>query len=319
MKTRSFKKIAMFLGLCLLFSAGIYISLYVGAVSFTPEKKELFSTILYKLRMPRMIIAMLAGSSLALGGVVYQALLKNPLAEPYLLGVSSGAAFGAIATLLLFGSAFMSLGAFTGSVLTFLLIIFLAKLSGKISTYSLILSGVVLNSFFAALISLTISMFPRKTFGILFWLMGSLEVYDANLLWFYIVFFIITVAVLMLFSYKLDLLSLGDDEAYYLGVSVNRTKIFLFMISTFLVAFTVSLTGIIGFVGLVVPHFARYLVGARHLRLIPASIFLGAFFLLGGNAVIYSLLQNPDLPIGVFTSLLGIPFLFYIFLRKKNA
>ncbi|MFC1517734.1 FecCD family ABC transporter permease [Candidatus Margulisiibacteriota bacterium] len=310
------KKIIVISLLILVFAFVVYLSLFIGSVPFSPERKAMWLTIFWQIRLPRMVLAMLAGATLALGGVIYQALLKNPLAEPYLLGVSSGAAFGAVLFVIL-GFAFIPAGAFLGALGAFFLILTLARLSGKISTFSLILSGVVMNAFFAALISMLISFFPRRTFGILFWLMGNLEVADQKMLLVFLVLFLMITALLMFFHRKLDILALGDTEAYHLGIDVPRLKILLFLLTTLLVALAVSLTGVIGFVGLIVPHFARMLVGAKHIKVIPMSLFLGAFFLMAGNVLIYSILKNPDLPIGVITALIGIPFLFYVFLRNK--
>ncbi|MBU0580587.1 MAG: iron ABC transporter permease [Candidatus Margulisbacteria bacterium] len=312
------KKWLIWLTLFLLFGLAVYLALVLGSIRYSEEKAVLWYSIVWKIRFPRMILAILTGAALSLGGIVYQALLKNNLAEPYLLGVSSGAALGTVIFILL-GISLIPAGAFLGAIGAFFLIITLAKLSGKISSFSLVLSGVVINAFFAALISLMISLFPRKTFGILFWLMGNLEVYELKILYIFIFLFVLISLIILAFHRQLDLLALGEEEAFYLGVDVQKIRLSLFLLSTLLVAVAVSLTGIIGFVGLIVPHLARLLVGAKHLRLIPVALFIGAFFMLIGNVLIYGVLKNPDLPIGVFTALLGVPFLFYIFLRKKGV
>jgi iron complex transport system permease protein len=310
------KAIVFWTFLGIVFLALIYFSLYSGTFRYSPEKKALWSVIFWQLRFPRMLLAILTGAALALGGVVYQALLKNPLAEPYLLGVSSGAALGAVTAIVL-NLTLLTPFAFIGALGAFFLIISLAKLSGKISSYSLILSGLVLNSFFSAIISLLLSLFPRRTFSILFWLMGNLEVSNVAMLWTFAIAVLAVMLVLVLMHRLLDVISLGEIEAFHLGVDIPRTRLLLLVLSSVLVALAVSLTGIIGFVGLIVPHFARGLTGSGHLKIIPLAALLGAFFLLAGNVLIYGVLKNVDLPIGVFTALLGIPFLLYIF--QKNS
>ncbi len=293
----------------------IYCSLFVGTVPYSEEKRSLWLSVLWQLRFPRMMLALLTGMSLALGGVVYQAILKNPLAEPYLLGVSSGAALGAIIGIII-GTTILPPFALVGALCAFLLIVGIARISGKVSSYSLILSGIVLNSFFAALISLSLSLFPRKTFGILYWLMGNLEVYDPGMLMLFGIVLACSILLILMQHRTLDLLSLGEEDAYHLGVPVARARTVLLILSSCMVAMSVSLTGIIGFVGLVVPHLARGLVGTKHLHVIPVAGLLGAIFLLSGNVLMYSMLKSTDLPIGVFTSLLGVPFLFYVFMKK---
>lgn len=319
---RSYKPM-LWIGLALLFAVVVYGSLFFGSVVYQPDKPFIWSMIFWSLRFPRLMLAIVTGAALALGGVVYQALLKNPLAEPYLLGVSSGAALGAVVGVVIGQTLhIMSLQpvfAFAGALFAFLLIITIAKLSGKISTFSLILSGVVLNSFFSALITLLLSLFPRKTFGVLFWLMGNLEMSDPTMILVFAVLVVVALVIVWRAHRVLDALSLGDEEAYHLGIDVSRQKIFLLIISSVTVASAVMLTGVIGFIGLIVPHFARALVGARHLRVIPAAVFLGGLFVAVGNVLIYGILKNPDLPIGVFTALLGIPFLFYIFLNEAKS
>jgi len=279
-------------------------------------------SVLWELRLPRVLLAAAVGAGLAASGAVLQAVTRNALADPYLLGVSSGASTGAVLVLLLgVGSGVLSLsaGALIGGLASFGLVLVLL---GRRSTGSgrLVLTGVVVGQLFTALTSLVIisSGDADSTRSILYWLLGSL----APARWPSVAATAVAMAVaLVLFRFVasgLDALSFGENAATALGVDVARTRIVAIVMSAALTAVMVASVGAIGFVGLIVPHAVRMLVGAEHRSLIPASALAGAIFLVAADAVGRTVFAPQQIPVGVVTSLLGVP-VFLLIARRREA
>lgn len=283
-------------------------------------------TILLQIRLPRVICAILVGSALASAGAVFQALLRNPLADPFVLGVSSGAAFGAIIAILFnipvyFISKYSAIPTFgfIGSLITILLVLFIAKTSsGHLPIFNMLITGVMINGFLFALIMFLISVFnPIQAPQVLLWLLGSLENLNIRLLLFGTLYFIIGWSIIFLYSRYLNVLTLGDETALQLGVEVEKTKKIIFVFTSLLVGATVSISGIIGFVGLIIPHFVRTYISSDHRVLLPASALSGAIFLLIADSLARLIIAPAEIPVGVVTALAGSPFFLYLLRKKK--
>ena len=267
--------------------------------------------IVWELRLPRTLLAAVCGAGLAVCGAVLQALLRNPLADPYVLGISSGASTGAVLVLVLgvgAGSVGLGVGAFTGAVVAFVLVLALARLAGG-TTDRLVLAGVAGTQLFAAVTSFVVisSADARQTRGVLFWLLGSLSGAgwgDVTLCAAVLAAGLLGCAGLAL---SLDAFAFGTDAAAALGVPVGVVRAVLLTITALLTAVLVSAAGAIGFVGLVLPHAARALVGPVHRRLLPTSALVGAVFLVWVDTLGRTLLEPREIPVGVMTALIGVP------------
>ncbi|WP_321491833.1 iron ABC transporter permease [uncultured Desulfobacter sp.] len=280
--------------------------------------------IVWNIRVPRVLCASFAGMGLSLVGAVIQAIVRNPLASPYTLGVSSGASVGAVAIIALgtvFGlpGHFISLGAFAGALSTFFLVFMMASYKGRFQTDRLILSGIAISYFFSALCSLlTLGAEDRAAHQILFWLLGGLSGtnwHDVCLL-----FGVITVGGIVLLAQhrSLNLLLMGEETATTLGLNVNDFRKLMFFITSLITGAIVSICGVIGFVGLVMPHVSRLLTGADHKKVLPLSLFLGAIFLIWVDVAARLVLAPSEIPIGVITSICGVPFFLWLIRHKKN-
>jgi len=280
--------------------------------------------IVLRVRLPRVLLALLVGGSLALAGVLFQALLRNPLADPYVLGISGGAALGGIAMLALGGA--LGLGyravppaAFAGALLAGLLLFAVAGVRGRVSATRLLLTGVVFNAFASALI-----VFLASTAGltegtrIFLWLIGNLSAARIDVAGWVAVFLAIGLACALPLARALDLLSLGDESAAQLGVEVERAKRVLLVSTSLVVGAAVSVAGLVGFVGLIIPHLLRLVLGPGHRLLVPASVLGGAAFLVLCDAAARVVLPGSELPVGAVTALLGGP-LFLVLLRRQEG
>ena len=281
--------------------------------------------ILLRIRLPRALMAVIVGGALAGAGTVLQALLRNPLAEPHLLGVSGGAAFGGVVALILGGATgiipaiLVPVGAFGGALLTMLVVYRLGTVHGRLQPYTFLLAGVVCNAFTGALIMAlnTLADF-FQAHGVLFWLMGSLQAQSYWLVAASAAYVVIGVLWLLRHSRELNVLSLGEESAAQLGVHVARTRRVSFVVSSLLVGAAVSVSGMIGFVGLIVPHVTRLLIGADYRLLLPASVLVGGTFLVLADTVARSAFGPTEIPVGVVTALCGGPFFIYL-LRRGRA
>lgn len=280
--------------------------------------------IVLELRLPRALTAALAGGGLALSGAVFQVLLRNPLAEPYVLGVSGGAAVGAVAALVLGWAArapaTLPLAALGGAALAILLVFRIAAGVGRaLDTRVLLLAGVVVGAFFNAIILLLLTLADVESFrSAVFWLMGSLAGADWSAAALLAAYLVPTTAVLLGLARSLDLLALGEETAQYLGARVERVKTVGYFLASLLVAAAVAACGIIGFIGLIVPHAVRLLWGSEHRLVLPASVLGGAAFLLAADTAARTAAAPAELPVGVVTALLGVP-LFLVLLVRRRA
>jgi cobalamin transport system permease protein len=281
--------------------------------------------IMVQIRFPRVLMGFLVGSSLAGVGVTLQALLRNPLADPYVLGVSSGAALGAsLAMLFGIGTAFALLPAlplfgFIGGLLSLVLIYRLAQSQGRLPVHSLLLAGVILNAILTALIMfITSIMEPNRSAGLMAWLMGSLTAPDYPALAMFIVYLGAVLVMLMQKAQMLNVLTLGEETARSLGIETERVKKQLFALTALLTGAVVSVSGMIGFVGMVVPHAVRMLFGSDHRLLLPASALVGGMFLVVADTIARTVLAPAEIPVGIVTALAGGPFFLYLLLWRKD-
>lgn len=330
------KKLRLLLSLLLLLLLLSLLSLSVGAARLSPGEvwRALFSRILspqdhlsevivWELRLPRLLLALFAGAGLALAGAVSQALLRNPLASPYTLGVSSAAGFGASLGLVLGlgplgGEYLVVANAFCFALLSTLLVWGLSERKGM-SSESVILAGIAVMYLFSSLTSiLQYVAEPRALQGVVFWLMGGLH--TATWERFLPVLFITLLCspLLLRYSWDLNALAMGDEVARGLGVNVRRVRGAGLILFSLLTAGIVSFTGTIGFIGLVSPHLARMLVGGDHRFVLPCSCLLGALLLLAADTVARTVIAPTEIPVGAVTALLGIPFFLHLLMRKRR-
>jgi iron complex transport system permease protein len=280
---------------------------------------EMSRTILFRIRIPRVLLGGLVGGTLAVGGVVFQALLRNPLAEPFILGVSGGAAFGAIIGILLGWALFpgVSVVAFVGGLCTIGLVMAIAKGRYRIETNTLLLSGVIVNAFFSAAIMFLISVTrDHRIHNIFHWLMGDLGLSTFKEILFLGPFLFGGFVVIFAVSRSLNLMAIGEETAFYLGVQVESVKKSLLILTSVMVSAAVCVSGIIGFVGLIIPHILRLVLGSDHRLLLPASLLFGAGFLVFCDMLARVVISQGELPVGVITAICGGPFFIYLLRRK---
>ncbi|MDO4557756.1 MAG: iron ABC transporter permease [Planctomycetia bacterium] len=316
---RSMRGVYLILGILL--PGTVLVALSCGAVH-VPWSGFTTSPVM-KLRLARVILALFAGASLSVAGCVLQSLMRNPLAEPYLLGVSSGAGVAAVVTvcsgLSVFGTATTPVAAFFGAMGAILLVCALARQrDGSTPVGSLLLSGAILNSILGSVLIFVVSVSSSEYLhGILWWMLGNLQIFDWNLLAVTGVITVFGIGICLVLARPLNLISLGDETATQLGVEVQRVRLILLMVASLLTAGTIAACGLIGFVGLIVPHTIRLLVGSDHRRLIPVSVLGGAIFLTAADTVARTAM-DVEIPIGVITSLVGGPF-FLGLLRRHDG
>jgi iron complex transport system permease protein len=283
------------------------------------------ATILLHVRLPRVFLGFLVGCSLASVGVALQALLRNPLADPYVLGVSSGAALGvSIAVLFGVGTTMLAVSALPlcglgGSLIALVVIYRMAASYDRLPIYSVLLAGVILNAIFSALVMFVTSiMDPNRSFGMMTWLMGSLTAPAYPTLLVFSLYLIIGLGLLLKHVRVLNIMAFGEEPARSLGIDTDRTKRYIFLLSALITGAVVSVSGMIGFIGMVVPHAIRLIVGADHRLLMPASALVGGTFLMVADTLARTLLSPSEVPVGILTALAGGPFFIYLLVWRKD-
>ena len=297
----------------------------VVGTSNEPDALRTTGVILLQVRLPRVLLGFLVGSCLAAVGVSLQALLRNPLADPYVLGVSSGAALGvAIAVLFGIGTTVLALSllpvcGFAGSLVALLVIYRMAASYERLPIHSVLLAGVILNAIFSALIMfITSIMEPNRSFGMMAWLMGSLSAPAYPVLIALSVYLLVGLVLLGKHVRVLDILALGEEPARSLGINTERTKRVIFLLSALMTGAVVSFSGMIGFIGMIIPHAVRLVVGADHRLLLPASTLVGGMFLMVADTMARTLFVPSEVPVGVITALAGGPFFVYLLVWRKD-
>lgn len=296
---------------------GLLYGWHEGYAGLTPSEK----TIIFSIRLPRVIFAGLVGASLSAAGVIFQALLRNPLADPFILGVSGGSAVGAIIGIII-GLGSVPFGipglAFLGAVITVILVFLIGKNNKELHSNTLLLAGVIVNAFFSAIIMFLISISTNTDLhNITFWLMGDLSLATWVKILFVSILLLFGFAIIYSYARPLNLIVTGEETAMQLGVNVERTKIILFLAGSLVTALAVSFSGIIGFVGLIIPHIIRMLLGPDHRLLLPASFLFGASFLVVADTIARTVIPHSELPVGVITAICGAPYFIYLLRRRS--
>ncbi|MCM3610298.1 iron ABC transporter permease [Planococcus sp. MERTA32b] len=316
----------------LLLGTAIMLGVTVGTVSISPEvlwnpaSDETAANILWNIRMPRVVLAGLVGAALAIAGAAFQGLLRNPLADPYTLGVSSGASVGAVMTLF-FGISVPFLGSFTlpvmsmaGALVTMLAVIGFAKLVDRsMKMETVILTGIIFSSFLGSIISLMIALTGEELRQIIGWLLGSVSMRGWPYVQMALPFILIGSFLLWLNRRELNAMLFGEDRARHLGVDVRKRKMVILIGGSVLTGAAVAVSGTIGFVGLVVPHITRMLWGADHRHLLSLSFINGASLLIICDLVSRTIISPTELPIGVITAFIGAPVFAFIFFRQRKG
>jgi iron complex transport system permease protein len=323
--------------LAALLVAAVVAGIAFGAVAVAPgevvaaigralrgESGGMSDTLILQVRLPRVLLAALVGASLAGAGAIYQALFRNPLADPYIVGISSGAGLAAVialtmtaqATALRYGT--VPAAAFAGAIVTMLLVYRLASWRGRLDTASLLLAGVAVSYTLAALTSF-IQVFAREQMAsVVFWMMGGLGAAS----WPYVAMVapmtLLGSALALSFSRELNLMLLGDDRAGHLGLSVERFKFFALAVASLLTAAAVAVAGLIGFIGLMIPHMVRLTLGPDHRSLLPASLLGGAIALVLADLAARTVIAPVEIPVGVVTAVLGGPFFVWLLVRGER-
>ena len=288
------------------------------------QLSEASRIIICDLRWPRILLAMFVGAALALSGCGFQAILRNPLADPYIVGTSSGASLGATLAIVLhipnFGFPLSSvpLMAFAGAILAMLAVYRLAKVGGVLPVSTFLLAGVIVGSFAGALVSLLMSLAGQDLQRVVIWMMGTLDQADSKTLLMVVPYLAIGFIALYIYAMPLNMLCMGEEHAKSLGVNVESLKIIVVVACSLMTAASVAVAGMIGFLGLVIPHITRILIGPDHRLLLPVAAINGASFLVLADVIARTVIAPQELPVGVLTALVGAPFFFFI-LKNKGS
>lgn len=289
------------------------------------EVKEVYQTIVINVRLPRILLAGLTGCGLAVVGAAFQGLFRNPLSDPHILGVSSGAALGATFAMLSgisfrIGSlGFVGICAFAGAIITVLVVYTLSGVGGRNNVTGLLLTGTAISTMLSAIISLLMTLHRNELEKVYMWTLGSFSSATWGKVQYLVLFVGIGVAVILCYSNDLNVLLTGEDSAKSLGINITRVKRILIFFASLLVGACVSVSGIIGFVGLLIPHCTRLIAGPDHRRLLPYCCFSGAIFLILCDTIARTITQPSELPVGVITALFGAPyFIFLLYYNQKK-
>lgn len=281
--------------------------------------------IIFEVRLPRIILAVLTGSLLSMAGAVYQAIFQNPMADPYVIGISSGAAFGAtiaiifLPPMMLLGNSIVSLAAFLSAILTSILVYFISKTKRGVDTFSLLLTGVVISTVLSSFISLMMLAHQDEAMKIMTWTMGSFNAKSWNHVLTILIPTVIGIFFTIYHGKDLNVLVMGEEEAMSMGLDTKKLKRNMLLICALLTSIAVSVSGIIGFVGLIVPHFIRLIFGSEHKFLLKASFVFGAIFMLLSDTIARSLIDGFEVPVGIITSLIGGPLFLILLVRYRRS
>jgi iron complex transport system permease protein len=300
----------------------------IGSEAFNlpmADVEEMYVSIVFDIRLPRVILAGLVGASLAIAGAAFQGLLRNPLAEPYILGVSSGASVGAVSTIF-FGISLPMIGMYTlpflsilTALATILIVLYFAgKIDRSMRVETIILTGIIFSSFLGAFISLIIALTGDELQQIIGWLLGSVSMRGWSYVGIILPFFIIGSLLLLMNVRELNAMSLGEERAQHLGVDVGKKKLVILVAGSILTGAAVAVSGTIGFVGLVIPHLVRKVWGPDHTHLLPLSMMIGAGFLILTDLFSRTVISPQVLPVGVVTALIGAPVFAAILIRQRK-
>jgi iron complex transport system permease protein len=289
-----------------------------------PVSLEILETIILDIRLPRIFLAGLVGAALAVAGATYQGLFRNPLADPYLLGVASGAGLGAtIAMFIPFTLAWMSFGAvplfaFIGAIGAVAVVYLLARVGKTLPTTTLILAGVAISALLASINSYLMTISGEELHGIVFWLLGGLYLTKWSEVWTVLPCVLAGLAVIWIHARPLNVMQLDEEQAQQLGINVERVKLILLAAATFITSSAICFTGLIGFVGILIPHAVRLIWGPDYRFLLPLSTLVGAIFLILADTLARTIIPPTEVPVGIITAICGAPFFLYLLRRRKG-
>ncbi|MFA5523982.1 MAG: iron chelate uptake ABC transporter family permease subunit [Tissierellales bacterium] len=288
-------------------------------ISYMPSSYE---NIILNVRIPRVLMGVIVGAALAGVGAVFQGIFKNPMADPYVIGISSGAALGAglIITLnitwTVLGASSISIGAFIGAISSTFLVYWISKVKNKVPVTILLLSGIAVGQFLTAILSFLMVIYTKDMTKIIYWTLGSFSGKGWDQLASISIPMILSMIIINFFSRDLNIMLLGEESAQNLGINVERIKVIILTICSFIISIAVSVSGIIGFVGLIIPHIVRMIVGPDHRILIPTSMLVGGIFMVFADTLARTIISPTEIPVGIITALFGGPF--FIFLLRKS-
>lgn len=333
------KKLAVVFVLLLALIGSIVAAICIGPVNIPPQTtieiifskispfsshtNTIFDTIVIDVRIPRVLMALLAGMCLSTSGAVMQGVLRNPLASPYILGVAAGAAFGAALSMILgigewLGVYSVYLMAFIFAFVAIFLVYGLSKARAT-TTETLILAGIAVGAMFNAFVSLLMYVSGESLRSLVFWIMGGLWTSSWGTVIIILPVAVVGSVLLFGFSWDLNVMTLGDEAALSLGVNVKRRKVILLILSTLLAAIVISATGIIGFIGLVAPHIARMVIGTDYRLLLPTASLMGMLLLLLADTFTRTIVAPTEIPVGIITTMIGVPFFAYLLIKSKRS
>ncbi len=329
------KVVYIFAGVILILMLVFLISISIGS-TYIPisevlrilflrtSESQSYQIIIQKIRLPRIILSFLVGSGLAIAGVIFQGVIRNPMVDPYIVGISAGAGTG-VTLAVITGINFTFLGldtlplmAFSGAILTVYIVYNLARVHNKLPVMTFLLAGVAMGFVLNAIQSFLMVIGADNLHKIIYWLMGSLADGGWSDIRMMLPYFAAGLIPIIFYLKDLNIILLGEDSAQYLGVEAERVKKILIIAATLITASVVSVSGNIGFIGLIVPHIARMLIGPDHRKLVPLAAFLGGIFLLISDNIARSLLPPLEIPVGIITALAGGPYFIYLLRKKKN-
>lgn len=284
-----------------------------------------YRTIIWSIRLPRVLLGVLVGASLSTAGAAFQGMLRNPMADPYVLGISSGAALGASVSIVfnlhinLLGFSTISIFAFIGGLITVFVVYNIAKVRQRVPITSLLLSGVAVGQFLTAIISFLMVVYSRDMNKIIYWTLGSLAGKGWEPLIKISMPVILSIIAMNFFARDLNIMLTGEESAHSLGVQVEKIKLYILILGTFMTSMVVSISGIIGFVGLIIPHIVRIIVGPDHRILLPSSGLIGGIFMIFADTIARTIISPIEIPVGIITALFGGPFFIYLLRKRKRS
>jgi len=330
------KSFYIFLCLIIVLIVAIFVSLSIGTVYIPLQKlsgylfsddqdnDDIYPVIIKQIRLPRIVLSILVGSGLAIAGVIFQGIIRNPMVDPYIVGISAGAGTGVTIAIVFnlswtfFSISTIPLMAFLGALFTVFIVYNLARVGNKFPVMTFLLAGVAMGFLLNAIMSFLMVLGTDDLHKVVFWLMGSLATSGWKEVRLILPYYLLGLIPVVFYLKDLNIILLGEENAQYLGVNVERVKLILISAATMITAAVVSVSGIIGFIGLIIPHISRMLIGPDHRKLLPFSAFLGGLFLLISDDLARSLIPPLEIPVGIITALVGGPYFIYLLRKKKN-
>ncbi|KPU27082.1 iron ABC transporter [Caloranaerobacter sp. TR13] len=298
---------------------------YIGSYINVSEIPQSHFIIILKVRLPRVLLGVLVGAALSSVGAAFQGMFKNPMADPYVIGISSGAALGASIIIVsglnigLLKLSSISVGAFLGAIVSTFIVYFISKTKNKVPINTLLLSGIAVGQLLTAIMSFLMVIYTKDVSKIIFWTLGSFSSKGWDELIPVAIPVLLSIVILNFFSRDLNVMLMGEESAQSMGIDVERVKLIILVICAFMTAMVVSVSGIIGFVGLIIPHIVRLIIGPDHRILLPSSALVGGIFMIFADTIARTIISPTEVPVGIITAMFGGPFFLYLLLKKKKT